>query len=283
MKKYQIIILIVLLSFSVIAQEVGIGISPVELKFENALKGTAVEKQLTMFNVGSKEITVQITADNLKDWLEFLPSDKISIPAKSSVIIKVKASIPKSTENREYTSTIIAKPFSENLSEEETNFGVSLVASSRVIITPIGEKIIKGEVSRITTKDVEQGVLPEIIIVFTNQGNIKVNPKIDVSVWKSGKEIKKINYNEDFVNIGENKEIKIKLENVMLPGEYVVNVQARLGKEIIEEKEVKLTVIDKGIEVKQESKKNSVALAILVIVLIMLIFLVAVAYFIFKK
>jgi hypothetical protein len=283
MKKYQIITLIVLLSFSVIADEVGIGISPIELKFENALKGTAVEKQLTLFNVGSEEINVHITADNLKDWLEFLPSDKVSIPAKSSVMVKVKASIPKSAGNKEYTSKITAKPFSENFTEEEINFGVSLVAYSKVIITPVGEEIIKGEVSRITTKDVEQGIIPEIIIVFTNQGNIKINPEIQVSVWKSGKKIEKINYNEDFVEIGENKEIKIKLENVIQPGEYDLSVQVKLEKEVIEEKELKLRIMDKGLEIKQEGKSNSVALTVLVMISIIVIFLGAAAYFIFKK
>ena len=263
MKKVIFSLSLMLILTSFVVYGAGLGVAPATLNFKDALIDSVTEKQLTIQNPGDEAILVSINVEGeLSDWIK-LSSGKVEIPGKGSAKISVLLT---PTEVGEYTSKF--KVRAESTAEVEgSGMGLLPGVDTSIVATVTDEEIIKGEVSKILTKDENYGDPVKFTIGFTNYGNVAAGPSVKIDIVKRGsgiidtieEELDEINPGADTDYVVE-WDTKGKETNVY----YRANIVVSLDGEVIEEKEeVGFRILEKTYE-----KPSNLVIGIIIIVII---------------
>lgn len=247
--------LAVLILCPTVSASSGIGLGPSDITIIDALRGTIVERSVTVFNVGDTDGNITLAAEGTAgNWVTFLPITAkgpainfLEVKARSNIPFIVRLTIPADTANGIYTTTIRAqlKPASAG----STDMGVTTImeATSKISVTVTGVQKVSGYVDYITTDDTEVNYPLPIKVLFRNTGNVEVNPEIGITIQGKGKVIDSLSYSGTQVNAGQAETIIVRWNNTgNEPGNYTARVNVSVAKTSIMESEVPFKIFPTG-------------------------------------
>jgi len=284
-----LLILLIFLVSSFLVSASGLGIAPATLEFKDALKGAITQKQLSIQNPGDEPIiaTIEVSGD-LAEWLT-LSSSSIEVPAQGTAYITFSLNPPEDAEDKEYTGKIAAKAQS-SAAIEGSGMGLMPGVNSDIIATVTNKRIIKGEVTKILTKDENYGAPILFTIGFENHGNVAVGPDVIIEINQGAEGvIDTIQESLELIEPGASKDYKVEVPSMDKDKNtyYRATVTISLDGEIIEQKEnVGFRILDPSQPLpttvnKVSDDKNSVVPGIIVTVSIIILGLII--YLIFRK
>ena len=172
---------------------VGIGIGPSDLQITNVLRGTSVERSITVFNLGDSESLVNLTTEGAAaSWVTLFDPDSKNTPI-TSVTMKprqnmpliMRFTIPSDTANGVYTTTIHAKITPPQTTKIDVGVSAIMEAVSTITLNVTGTQNASGNVEYIIVDNSEVNFPLPIHVLFRNTGNVAVSPQIDATI--SGK------------------------------------------------------------------------------------------------
>lgn len=202
MKKLTtILITIIFLSFISTSTVFAIGQITEPIVIKDALRGQEASTMLTLLNSEYKEVKYGLRAEGqIADWASFFsvddknfenPITEIEMPSDQYTNVNVRFKIPDDTPNGEYTGELLVfLASSGELKGEETSVNVSQEIGRDVTITVTDKEVIKLQTSFIPlTYDVQQGKPLKIRVLYDNQGNIAVEPDLQLKITKNGRTV----------------------------------------------------------------------------------------------
>jgi len=281
MKNKLYITLMFVILFSVFVSGSGIGVVPGTLEFNNALKGTVVEKVITVQNPGDEIILCSISVEgDVAGWIK-LSSDKVKVDPKSSEEIVVRLTPPLDADSGEYVGVFKFRVDSEN---KESGIGLFPGVDTNIVATITNKKIVDGEVTKILTKDEQQGTPITFNIGFVNRGNVPSQPNVKIDIKKGSEGVVEVIQKElEEVKPGESRNYQIKWETSEQEANtyYRADVTVLLNGNIIERKEnVGFRILEKREGKSKESEKlnekgaSNIVKVVLIAVYITVIFLI---------
>ena len=236
---------------------IGLGIAPASITVSDAFKGGTYERTITVFNTGDETGTFELTAEGeCADWISFYkpeepntPITEVTIPGKGKAKVLVKFDIPKDIANANYTATIYARSIPEVGRGEGAVAHAVIRIPSKVVIQVTGTQILKGSVKSITAADTEVGYPLKIKVVFQNEGNVIVKPKIAVTITKTGEGVVVDRFVHEETGIKPGKEGIIKVlwnTTGRDTGDYIANVTVSLGDDVLATKDLHFKILPLG-------------------------------------
>lgn len=206
MKKLLNFLILILLGSSLIlpikAQAIGQISKPIIIK--DALRGQSYQEEMVIFNTEKIDLKLGLSAEgDIKDWVKFYnlgdqknAVSEVSMKAGSNLKVNAVFSISESAPNGEYKGLISAfsKPDSA-ASSTDSQVVLSQKIDRPVTITVSDNQIIKFDVSVIPSNyDLAKDEPLSVRIIYDNQGNIDINPQVQVKIKKDDQIIYNVIY-----------------------------------------------------------------------------------------
>lgn len=206
LKKNIAVGLSIILLFSALAplktQAIGQISKPIVIK--DALRGNSYQEEIVVFNTESVDLKIGLSAEgDIKNWVEFYKLDdkensisEVEIKAKNNLKINAVIRISESAPNGEYKGLISATSKPDALASSTDSQVVMAQKIDRpVTITVSDNQLIKFNVSVIPNSyDLAKDEPLSVRIIYDNQGNIDINPQIQVKIKKDGQTIHNVIY-----------------------------------------------------------------------------------------
>ncbi len=237
------------------ADVLGIAMGPNETQIANALRNSAYERSVTVFNPGTDPANVAVGVEgDASTWFGLFNQDDpsktiqtMTTPARSHANMLVRISIPADAANGKYEATVYAETL---LGEPiQTNAGAltKLRATSKFTIEVTGEQIISGEVISTQADLVEVNYPLRINVRFKNTGNVAEYPAIQVNISKSGASVANFNHSSTMVKSGDVAVIPVEWDTTGLDvGDYVASVGVSLGRNSIATSDLPFSILSVG-------------------------------------
>lgn len=173
----------------------GIGISPVVIQFDDALRGGAVSATLTISN-GTSDVDSRFEVTPTGDvagWVELTRFDdgtdatRFVVPAGEVVQVVVQVRVPEDAANRTYEGAIqvLGTEIAE-AGDGETGAGVQIGAEVALVVEVTGTEHREGTVSDFYVDNAEVGMLQGFNAAVDNLGNVQLLPRLDVTIKRDG-------------------------------------------------------------------------------------------------
>lgn len=252
---WLIVSLAALIVCPAVSASTGIGLGPSEITITDALRGTIVDRSLTVFNVGDTDANITLVAEGTAgNWVTFYPItaegsalNYLEVKGRSNIPLVVRLTIPADTANGIYTTTIRAQL--RPVSAGSTGMGSTTImeATSQISVTVTGVQKVSGTVDYIIVDDTEVNYPLPIKVLFRNTGNVAVNPEISVTVFGKNKTIDTLSYSGTQVNVDQAETIIVRWNNTGVePGNYSTRVGVSVGTTSIKESEVPFKIFPTG-------------------------------------
>lgn len=232
------------------ADAVSIGISPAEMYFDNVLRGGYAEDTVAVSTSSETPISFVIGASGpIKDWIEFEPSENLTVSRNDMRRVRVIVKPPGNVANGVYTGNIIASTTSTQTVEEGMGVGVTAGTTSDVSVTITGDEIKKAKVESISVKDTEEGSPIEFSVSILNEGNVIITPLIEIEITKKGESevLKSVKHSETEILPTKMMIIRINVDTEGLEiGEYQAIVKVSLDGEELSEKILGFNIFERG-------------------------------------
>jgi hypothetical protein len=183
----------------------GVGIAPVSLQFDQALRGGSFEQSLQLANEPSTGSTAAGDAKLLEfkvkaqgetaDWITFFapegqtPQTVFNVARGDRVNVRVRAKIPSDAANRTYEGTVFVEASSidpESVGKPGTSVGTA--AEIAVTINVGGVERRSAVVGDFVIDSAEVGLNQRFTAKIRNNGNVGVAAQLDVKVTREGTE-----------------------------------------------------------------------------------------------
>lgn len=253
-----------LLALSSSAYAVGVGVSPATLSYEKVLKGGLAQEQFTISSSADADVYYNIRVEGEgNDWFSFDPTPPVKVPAKCRTRVSAIVNPPADTPTGIYNCTIYVEPAEVNVTEGEgAVMGILPALGLRTSIEITGEQVLAGNVYRISVENNEIGKPVRFKIGFSNTGNVRANPEIDIGISKEEAVIDMLKKTEEIIP-GEAKEITAEWTGNDL-GDYNANVRVLLNRDLLSQRDLQFKVLERGaltckgevIEVKAPAEAN---------------------------
>lgn len=262
----KIILLLALFAMVQPVVAIGIGISPAEINFNNALKGSEYESSITIFNTGPEATNFSLEATgNISDWVSFynlnnydntISSVKIPGQDKAAVVVKIK--VPSEAANANYTVSLDVRSVPDTTKAEGSGQSLIIGASSKVTIAVTGDQIISGNVLGIFTENIEPGYPLKITTRFQNTGNVVVKPKIVVTILQDENIINSFSHETTSVKPGSTQPIIAEWMTTAanIPADYTANIDVLLSGSIIKSDDLSFQILPVGTLTKSGNLTN---------------------------
>ncbi|HUV83085.1 MAG TPA: hypothetical protein VMW53_08445 [archaeon] len=253
MKKIFILMAFIMMVQSVDA--IGIGLSPSEIILNNSLKGATYEKSFTIINMDDQVMNYSLSSTgDIEGWVSFYTGNldteiqNIKVPGNSKISVNTKFLIPSDAVSKDYTGTLYVRSIPEKSDESGSQQSLIIGGSTNVYITVTGNQIIDGIVKGISIYDVESGYPLKIETNFQNTGNVVATPEIKVTIFKDGKIIHNLFYNEVTVKPSNTEFITVewKTTEENIPGDYTANVKVSLDGKILRTSDLPFKIFPVG-------------------------------------
>ena len=257
MKKIIILLFILCLVFgSVSATSLGVSVANKEnpkdtdIYFPNMLRGGYSEKHVFISSNNDYPINVIVTMPaELEQWLSFKPNKSFTIPAKSNFELIVIAHPPKDAANGVYENMLNIRALSDVKINSSLGSSVSTAIGLRTKIEVVGNQILDFNVDLIKISDAEVDSPIPIYFEITNNGNVKVKPKVIVDILSQDKKavLKTISVSSKEVlpSITKNVEISVPSSGLKI-GQYWANVSIYKENKILKSNFLTFDIVEKG-------------------------------------
>lgn len=236
----------------------GVGMAPMELEIENALRGGVYERVVTVFNPSAADALYNLRAEGQAEaWLSFYDWDdktaiqSLTVPGESNTHVLVQVAVPLDIPNDTYTATIYAET---SPGDNSGDMGVSTImrASSVLSIAVTDIEILSGSVSNINARDTEAGFPLVLEISFKNTGNVFAQPRIDYQINRENIEIAAFSYAETSVKPESQETIMVEWETAAdQTGDYIAHVAVSLDEKALATREIPFKILPPGSLTKQ--------------------------------
>lgn len=233
----------------------GVGVMPMIIKIENALKGETYQRNIRIVNNGNETLQCTLSSsDMIGNWVEFYkendtdfknPINSTTIPKNSKTKINLLFKIPKNAANGLYEGFIYVEIGGN--APLNNSAGLKMRWPVRVFINVTGEEQLSGNVTNIKIWNTETGLPLIVEIDFINIGNVMAHPLIKVDISREGWPIDKITYQDIWIqpNTGETITIKWNTTN-REPGKYNATVCVLLGGKTLKEEKIEFEIYPRG-------------------------------------
>ena len=235
-----------LLALASSANAAGVGVSPASLSYEKVLKGGIAQEHFTLFNTADAEVHYTIRVEGeVSDWFSFSPTPPVKVPAKGSVRVNAIVNPPADIPTGVYKCTIYVEPGEVNVTEGEgAVMGILPAVGLVTSIEITGEQVLAGNVYQISVESNEIGKSVRFKIGFSNTGNVRANPEIDIEISKEEAAIDTLKKSEEVIP-GAAKEITAEWTGDDL-GAYNANVRVLLNGDLLSQRDLKFKVLERG-------------------------------------
>ena len=190
MQTKQIVLISIILFFLAIvlispnAEAVGVGVSPATLHFSNMLRDGYAEGFITS-SVGTDNF-VSVSAvprGEIAEWIDFPEGPLLQVNKDNPGRFKIVVTPPSDVANGIYNGFIrfTTSPLGEITTGAGSAVTVSVDASISVGITDT--QFLKCTATGFVIKDTEEGQPLLLSINVFNEGNVRVRPEVDVTIW----------------------------------------------------------------------------------------------------
>jgi len=163
---------------------VGVGASPASLHFDNMLRDGYAEGYITV-SVGSDEfVSVSATPKgDIAEWMDFPEGPYSQINKNNLKKFKIIIRPPSDVANGVYKGTIrfTTSPLGTISSGAGSAIQVSIDVVITVTITDL--QFLRCKASSFEIRDTEQGQPILFITNVRNEGNVKIKPGVDITIW----------------------------------------------------------------------------------------------------
>lgn len=183
--------------------QAGVGIAPVNLQFDEALRGGTYEQSLQLSNEPSTgagaggdakllEFTVKAQGETAQ-WITFFPPESetpqtsFKVAKGDRLNVRVRAKVPGEAANRAYKGTVFIEAVGidpESVGQAGSNVGTA--AEIAVTINVGGTERREATVSDFVIDNAEVGLKQRFTAKIRNSGNVGVTAQLDVKVTRAG-------------------------------------------------------------------------------------------------
>ncbi|MGB9175700.1 MAG: hypothetical protein WCB46_03065 [Methanoregula sp.] len=233
----------------------GVGLGPSDLQVNNTLRGTSVERSLTVYNLGDTDSRFELKADGAAgNWIQFYdsgtenaPVTSVTVTARETKPLIIRITIPSDTANGLYNATIHATLQPSGATKVQLGVNAILEATSQLSVGVTGEQKTAGTVEYIVVDNTEANSPLPIRVLFRNTGNVAANPQIVTVISGKSGPIDTITESGTQVSAGKTDTILVKWTKTGIePGNYTADVKVNLGGAQIASKTAQFTIAPAG-------------------------------------
>jgi hypothetical protein len=237
------------------ASAVGIGIGPSDVQINNVLRGTSVERSLTLFNLGDSDSLVNLTTDGTAaSWVTLYDPDAkdtpitaVTMKPRQNLPLIMRFTIPSDTANGVYNASIHAKITPPQTAKIDVGVSAIMEAVSAITINVTGTQNVAGNVEYIIVDNSEVNFPLPIHVLYRNTGNVAVSPQIDATISGKTGSIDTISYAGTSVSAGNADDIIVRWTKTAInPGNYTADVKVSVGGAQIARKSIPFTLASAG-------------------------------------
>ena len=178
--------------------QVGVGASPSSQHFENLLRGGYAEGYITV-SVNSDEyigVSVEPRGD-IKEWFSFPDGTSFKVKRDSPARIKFLLLPPTDAANGRYAGHIRFSTSSLGTPEGQIGSSVQVGIDAVVTATITDQQYLKCRATSLQLKDTEESQPIIFSANIQNEGNVRVRPSVDVTLWNQKQDKILKTYNVD--------------------------------------------------------------------------------------
>ncbi|HYM16528.1 MAG TPA: hypothetical protein VEZ14_13305 [Dehalococcoidia bacterium] len=236
----------------------GIGIYPTLLSFPDTLRGRDYYGTVGVINGGPHDRTYRFeTEGDAAAWLSFVTTSdrgatlrEISVPAHGSVQVMVRADVPATVPNGQYTGLVrvITTGATNAGSSTRPGVGVNLGGEVSVALAVTGTERVEGQFISASASDVESGYPLRIQSSLVNTGNVQVNPTFDIAFnGFYGNPVDHLVTSDQTLTPNEHKQLIIEWPTSGKPlGLLVARIRVAYGSLDLGTKEVRFNIVPPG-------------------------------------
>jgi len=234
----------------------GVAMGPATFEITDALRGTAYERTITIFNPSIPDTHYNVSAGGqAASWVSFYglddqtkPITGIDIAGQSSAYVLLKVDIPSDTADGTYTATIYAKTAPVDASKSGSSSSTVMQATAEMTVDVTGIQAISGTVNNVTVNSPEAGMPMSLVVYFQNTGNVAVAPNIDCVINKGNVKVAEISNDTTSVAPQEGQAIQTEWATTIAdqPGDYTGQVTVSLGDNVLTTQSLDFTIFLPG-------------------------------------
>jgi hypothetical protein len=259
--------------------EAGFGVSPGNLKEDNLVPGSTLERTIYLVQGNQDEdipVKVSVESKDIQDWITFKNGNEFIIPARVQQFpLDVVIKVPEDADLGNYDAFIRISTQPKQVENSQITIALGGVVGVNLVV---GDDIVSSfEVKSIDILDVFEGDNAKISVTILNTGNVPVSPEnASFELFNKYGEVRlAYGENDNFEKVPSFSEGKVVLEfplNVTLGvGEYWGHVKIYDNGKVVKELKTVFDVVKKGFFEKH--LYSLIAVGAVVIIAISFIFL----------
>ena len=210
------------------AQE-SLGVFPSFLEIPDALRGGTFSRTLSVQNFDTEEVTtITIEANgDLVDWVRYTDPDTgtedlstFDLAPNEGRQVSLEFAVPDDVPNGEFQGQIIVQSFGGQSSE---GVGVGLTVAVQTSISVTGDEVRDASLQAVRVEPAEVGIDQRFLAAVGNAGNVRVEPRVDVTITRDDDVVAEISSGEAFFRVepGESAEAYVDWEtSEVAAGDY---------------------------------------------------------------
>jgi len=245
------------------AAALSIGVSPGNIDFKDLMRGGYAEDNILVSTSGNETLNITISArDEISSWLVFEPSSLILQP-HSTANIQVMIRPPGDIANGVYNgiASVSARPNATSGVAAGAGMTIGVAAAVKIAAEVTDNEIKTLSIKDITVKDVEELHPTEITVMATNTGNVKIRPRIVISIYDQAQEnvLKSLEYSDTEIlpTSDATMLILIPLDDFKI-GQYWVSVMVFLDETAIYSRVLTFDYLERG-SLRVKGEFNSIS------------------------
>ena len=184
--------------------EAAVGISPVNLDFNEALRGGTFVQTMQLSNETSEDPSVAVgdaallefkiqTKGEIADWIAIsgadgnAPQTSFKVAKGDRTTIRVQVKVPADAANRKYLGTVFIEAVEINVATEgQSGANAGSAAEIPIVVNVGGTERREARVEDFVVEGAEIGVKQRFLAKISNAGNVSVAAQLDANITRAG-------------------------------------------------------------------------------------------------
>jgi hypothetical protein len=162
-----------------------IGVSPGNIDFKNVLRGGYAESYITITLSSEEPVLIEFEPrGDIKDWLEYTPQNITVMKSKpGKIVLSIKP--PTDIPNGNYTGffRVLTSALGTAGSEGHATGVIRAVIDVAISVEVTDIEVLKCGAGGFSVQSVEKGDDIKFNLIVSNNGNIRLKPKVLVDIW----------------------------------------------------------------------------------------------------
>ena len=202
------LLLLTLLGTAPRAEAGAVGIAPLSLEYNDALRGSKLVQTLLLSNQPSKGDSGLLSYSlegrgEIADWITFLPleGDKplksIDVPESQQAFVRVVVDVPLQSANRLYTGSVFVVGRTVTGTTKAGDVGVGTAQDVAVTVNVGGVERRESKVEDFVVDQSEVGLTQRFTAKIANSGNVGVAAQLDLVLSRAGAVVQTLSSKND--------------------------------------------------------------------------------------